>query len=53
MGMVRNDETPVTDEGFGSDGARRARTVDLLHAMQALFQLSYSPRTTFKVPRTG
>ena len=27
----------------GSGGARRDRTVDLLHAMQALSQLSYSP----------
>ncbi len=26
-----------------SGGARRDRTVDLLHAMQALSQLSYSP----------
>ena len=24
-------------------GAKRARTADLLHAMQALYQLSYSP----------
>jgi hypothetical protein len=27
----------------GSGGARRDRTVDLLHAMQALSQLSYGP----------
>jgi hypothetical protein len=26
-------------------GASRARTDDLLHAMQALFQLSYSPES--------
>ena len=26
-------------------GARRDRTADLLHAMQALSQLSYSPMT--------
>jgi hypothetical protein len=26
-------------------GARRDRTDDLLHAMQALFQLSYGPKT--------
>jgi hypothetical protein len=31
----------LTREEFG--GARRDRTVDLLHAMQALSQLSYSP----------
>jgi hypothetical protein len=24
-------------------GAKRSRTADLLHAMQALYQLSYSP----------
>ena len=27
-----------------SGGAKRGRTADLLHAMQALYQLSYSPR---------
>jgi hypothetical protein len=26
-----------------SGGARRNRTADLLHAMQALYQLSYDP----------
>src|SRR5450759_2289285 len=31
-------------EGFG--GATGTRTLDLLHAMQALFQLSYSPTRT-------
>ena len=30
---------------FFSGGARRDRTADLLHAMQALSQLSYSPST--------
>ena len=38
-------------EGFG--GARRDRTADLLHAMQALSQLSYGPLPflpTFKGP---
>ena len=29
--------------GTGGGGARRDRTADLLHAMQALSQLSYSP----------
>src|SRR3984957_20974832 len=28
-----------------TSGAKRARTADLLHAMQALYQLSYSPDT--------
>ena len=33
-----------TDENGGEDGgASRDRTDDLLHAMQALSQLSYSP----------
>ena len=36
--MGTQDYFPV---GFG--GARRDRTADLLHAMQALSQLSYSP----------
>src|SRR5690606_4802553 len=34
--------------GFEDGGAKRDRTVDLLHAMQALSQLSYSP-----ISRTG
>src|SRR4030095_9062029 len=35
----RTDCEPIV----GSGGARRDRTVDLLHAMQALSQLSYGP----------
>ena len=60
IGVPKGIRTPVTavkgrcprplDDGdlklffrvFG--GARRDRTADLLHAMQALSQLSYSPR---------
>ena len=32
-------------DGYGKEfgGAKRDRTADLLHAMQALSQLSYSP----------
>ena len=30
---------------IGSGGGKRDRTADLLHAMQALSQLSYSPTT--------
>ena len=37
---------PSSPAGFGS-GADQNRTGDLLHAMQALYQLSYSPE---KVP---
>jgi hypothetical protein len=32
-----------------SGGARRDRTADLLHAMQALSQLSYSPETAARL----
>jgi hypothetical protein len=31
------------DGGAGNGGAKRDRTADLLHAMQALSQLSYGP----------
>ena len=31
------------DSGFGIGGDKRDRTADLLHAMQALSQLSYTP----------
>jgi hypothetical protein len=38
-----------------SSGARGARTPDLLHAMQALFQLSYGPAPWYRafVARCG
>ena len=40
MGTLNYFPSPtVIDDG----GARRDRTADLLHAMQALSQLSYSP----------
>ena len=57
-GVPKGIRTPVTavkgrcprplDDGdldylFRTGGARRDRTADLLHAMQALSQLSYSP----------
>ncbi len=38
-----NDHIPL-NIGGKLGGARRYRTVDLLHAMQALSQLSYSPK---------
>ena len=34
-------------------GATRDRTADLLHAMQALSQLSYSPTTAAKIKACG
>src|SRR5580704_2807106 len=41
----RGTRSPVLDSNYVFDlgGAKRARTADLLHAMQALYQLSYSP----------
>ena len=40
-----NDESPETalSRDFRADGARGTRTPDLLGAIQALSQLSYSP----------
>ncbi len=48
---IQIDVTPSTErltppdalQIFGNGGARRNRTADLLHAMQALSQLSYGP----------
>ena len=36
-------EHMLRERRFVTGGARRNRTADLLHAMQALYQLSYSP----------
>ena len=36
-------EMEVTEPSIVADGASRTRTGDLLGAIQALFQLSYSP----------
>ena len=42
-------DTIVFQKSFPvKSGAGGDRTLDLLHAMQALSQLSYSPKTTFK-----
>ena len=47
--ILRRAVTCVTDsrnrwrDQWGFGGATGTRTLDLLHAMQALFQLSYSP----------
>ena len=38
-------KNPRRSEGSNFGGAKRDRTADLLHAMQALSQLSYSPVT--------
>jgi hypothetical protein len=38
----------LTHECHTGGGARGARTPDLLHAMQALFQLSYGPAPWYR-----
>ncbi len=40
---VQTKKTGRKTTGLLSGGARRDRTADLLHAMQALSQLSYGP----------
>lgn len=39
----RDKKPPLCSEGWKFGGAKRDRTADLLHAMQALYQLSYTP----------
>lgn len=41
----KKQKPPLFSEGSNVGGAKRDRTADLLHAMQALSQLSYSPTT--------
>ena len=41
----KKQKPPLFSEGLNVGGAKRDRTADLLHAMQALSQLSYSPTT--------
>ena len=43
----RIKKPPPFGEGLNFGGAKRDRTADLLHAMQALSQLSYSPTCDF------
>src|SRR5579862_5220194 len=67
IGVPKGIRTPVTavkgrcpgplDDGDGAEpnsdgGARRDRTADLLHAMQALSQLSYGPTQSRRKLRT-
>ena len=40
---------PLDDRDMCLGGARRNRTDGLLHAMQALYQLSYSPRRCLRM----
>ena len=44
-GDRRRKKGPEIIRALVYGGAKRDRTVDLLHAMQALSQLSYSPET--------
>ncbi len=43
--MQLNEKRLAPSRSIQSGGADRDRTDDLLHAMQALFQLSYGPKT--------
>ena len=50
----RRDAGSISDFGFSENGARGTRTPDLLGAIQALSQLSYSPgRVARPQPRAG
>ncbi len=46
-------KTPLCSEGWKFGGAKRDRTADLLHAMQALSQLSYSPTMRLRTKFAG
>lgn len=39
----------VLNKVFLSGGGKRDRTADLLHAMQALYQLSYTPEIWWRI----
>jgi hypothetical protein len=39
----------TTKHSSKTGGGKRNRTADLLHAMQALYQLSYTPKTETRV----
>ena len=43
--MIIKEFIQANDTKFGGD--KRDRTADLLHAMQALYQLSYTPKNQF------
>ncbi len=49
-GEIKN---PRRSEGSNFGGAKRDRTADLLHAMQALSQLSYSPTMRLRTKFAG
>ena len=57
--ILYTKKKPDARSGFFFGGATGIRTLDLLHAMQALYQLSYSPIftreniTRYPVPRQG
>lgn len=44
------NKEPITIGSFPySGGGKRDRTADLLHAMQALYQLSYTPEIWWRI----
>ncbi len=49
----RDKKPPLCSEGWKFGGAKRDRTADLLHAMQALSQLSYSPTMRLRTKFAG
>jgi hypothetical protein len=51
MGKDRKQKADPKVGFLNGGGARRDRTVDLLHAMQALSQLSYSPTKVVRFDR--
>jgi hypothetical protein len=51
MGKDRKQKADPKVGFLNGGGARRDRTVDLLHAMQALSQLSYSPTKVVRFNR--
>jgi hypothetical protein len=51
--LVLDDRKPMALQGLSESGASRTRTDDLLGAIQALSQLSYSPERRHIAARMG
>ena len=49
IGRYINKKDLVLTRSFLSGGGKRDRTADLLHAMQALYQLSYTPEIWWRI----
>src|ERR1700681_1365620 len=52
MKRHENRHALLMNSNYLDGGARGARTPDLLHAMQALFQLSYGPASWYRAHAT-